>query len=317
MWRSIARAQLPASCGSLAIGRAAPILLASAPYRSLHLVNPPPVDRTAKALRARVTLWRGSGAKVALVPTMGALHAGHLALVQEAKKRAGKVVVSIFVNPTQFAPSEDFASYPREEAADLAKLAGLADAVFAPSVAEMYPDGATTSITVNGPAQDLEALSRPHFFAGVATVVAKLLQAALPDIAVFGEKDYQQLLVVRRMVADLGFPVEIVGVPTMREPDGLAMSSRNAYLSPGDRAKAPRLYAALMAAAEAIRYGSSPDVALAGAQSKLSAVGFRVDYVKLRNAETLAPVKHVDKEPKRLLAAVWLGKTRLIDNIPV
>jgi len=277
----------------------------------------PPVDRTVKALRARVTLWRSAGAKVALVPTMGALHAGHLALVREAKKRAGKVVVSIFVNPTQFAPNEDFATYPRDEAADLAKLDGLADAVFAPTVGEMYPDGATTSITVSGPAKDLESNTRPQFFAGVATVVAKLLQAALPDIAVFGEKDYQQLLVVRRMVADLGFPVEIVGVPTLREADGLAMSSRNAYLSPGDRAKAPRLHAALVAAAEAIRYGTTPDVALAGAQSKLTAVGFRVDYVKLRNANTLAPVKDAEKEPKRLLAAAWLGKTRLIDNIPV
>jgi pantoate--beta-alanine ligase len=254
---------------------------------------------------------------VALVPTMGALHEGHLALVREAKKRAGKVVVSIFVNPTQFAPNEDFATYPRDEAADLAKLAGLADAVFAPTVAEMYPDGATTSITVSGPANDLEANTRPHFFAGVATVVAKLLQAALPDIAVFGEKDYQQLLVVRRMVSDLGFPVEIVGVPTIREADGLALSSRNAYLSPGDRAKASRLHAALAAAAEAIRYGTTPDVALAGAQSKLTAVGFRVDYVKMRNAETLAPIKDAEKEPKRLLAAAWLGKTRLIDNIPV
>ena len=277
----------------------------------------PPVDRTVKALRARVTLWRSAGAKVALVPTMGALHAGHLALVREAKKRAGKVVVSIFVNPTQFAPNEDFATYPRDEAADLAKLDSLADAVFAPTVGEMYPDGATTSITVSGPAKDLESNTRPQFFAGVATVVAKLLQAALPDIAVFGEKDYQQLLVVRRMVADLGFPVEIVGVPTLREADGLAMSSRNAYLSPGDRAKAPRLHAALVAAAEAIRYGTTPDVALAGAQSKLTAVGFRVDYVKLRNANTLAPVKDAEKEPKRLLAAAWLGKTRLIDNIPV
>jgi pantoate--beta-alanine ligase len=277
----------------------------------------PPVDRTVKALRARVTLWRSTGAKVALVPTMGALHEGHLALVREAKKRAGKVVVSIFVNPTQFAPNEDFATYPRDEAADLAKLAGLADAVFAPTVAEMYPDGATTSITVSGPANDLEANTRPHFFAGVATVVAKLLQAATPDIAIFGEKDYQQLLVVKRMVSDLGFPVEIVGVPTLREADGLAMSSRNAYLSSGDRAKAPRLHAALTAAAEAIRYGTTPDVALAGAQSKLTAVGFRVDYVKMRNAETLAPVKDVEKEPKRLLAAAWLGKTRLIDNIPV
>ena len=248
---------------------------------------------------------------------MGALHEGHLALVRAARERAGKVIVSIFVNPTQFGPTEDFDSYPRTEASDLAKLDGLADAVFAPTVAEMYPNGPGTTITIAGPATDLEAITRPHFFGGVATVVAKLLQAALPDIALFGEKDYQQLLVIRRMVADLAFPVEIVGVPTIRETDGLALSSRNAYLSAGDRAKAPRLHAALEAAAEAIRYGTTPDVALASAQAKLTAVGFMVDYVKMRNADTLAAVTDVAKEPKRILAAAWLGKTRLIDNIPV
>jgi pantoate--beta-alanine ligase len=280
-------------------------------------VPTPPVDRTIKALRARVTLWRGGGAKVALVPTMGALHTGHLALVRAAKERAGKVIVSIFVNPTQFGPTEDFDSYPRNEAGDLAKLDGLADSVFAPTVAEMYPNGPGTTIAVAGPATDLEAITRPHFFGGVATVVAKLLQAAQPDIAVFGEKDYQQLLVIRRLVADLAFPVEIVGIPTIREPDGLALSSRNAYLSASDRAKAPRLHAALEAAAEAIRYGTSPDVALQAAHSKLTAVGFMVDYVKMRNADTLAAVTDVAKEPKRILAAAWLGKTRLIDNIPV
>jgi pantoate--beta-alanine ligase len=280
-------------------------------------VPPPPVDRTIKALRARVKLWRGSGAKVALVPTMGALHDGHLALVRAARERAGKVLVSIFVNPTQFGPTEDFDRYPRDEAGDLAKLADLADAVFAPTVAEMYPNGPGTTINVAGPSVDLETISRPQFFAGVATVVAKLLQAATPDIAMFGEKDYQQLLVVRRLVSDLLFQTEIVGMPTLREPDGLAMSSRNAYLSPGDRAKAPRLHAALQAAAEAIRYGTSSDVALQAAHSKLTAVGFMVDYVKMRNADTLASVNDEANEPKRLLAAAWLGKTRLIDNIAV
>jgi len=249
---------------------------------------------------------------------MGALHLGHLSLLHEARKRAGRVVVSIFVNPTQFGPNEDLASYPREEAADLTKLAeNGADAVFAPSVAEMYPDGFATTIAVTGPAKDLEAVSRPHFLGGVATIVAKLLQAALPDIAVFGEKDYQQLLVVRRMVADLAFPVEIVGCPTVREPDGLALSSRNAYLTEAQRLKAPRLHAALETAAQAIRLGSTPDVATAAAQSKLTAIGFMVDYMKLRNAETLARVVDPIKEPKRLLAAAWLGKTRLIDNIAV
>ncbi|HVY18981.1 MAG TPA: pantoate--beta-alanine ligase [Bauldia sp.] len=277
----------------------------------------PPIDRTIKAMRARITLWRGLGAKVALVPTMGALHAGHVALARAARERAGKVVVSIFVNPTQFGPAEDFDRYPRDEAGDLAKLADLADAVFAPTVAEMYPNGPGTLINVAGPSADLETISRPQFFGGVATVVAKLLQATTPDVALFGEKDYQQLLVVRRMVADLMFPVEIAGVPTIREPDGLALSSRNAYLSPGDRAKAPRLYAALQAAAEAIRYGTSSDVALQAAHSKLTAVGFMVDYVKMRNADTLASVEDETKEPKRILAAAWLGKTRLIDNVAV
>jgi pantoate--beta-alanine ligase len=280
-------------------------------------VPSPPVDRTIKALRSRVTLWRGARQKVALVPTMGALHEGHLQLVREARERAAKVIVSVFVNPAQFGPSEDFKSYPRDEAADLAKLAEVGtDTVFAPTVEEMYPEGFATTIMVGGPANDLESVSRPQFFGGVATVVAKLLQAAQPDIALFGEKDYQQLMVVKRMVADLGFPVEIVGIPTIREADGLALSSRNAYLSPAERTTAPRLHAALRAAAEAIRDGGSADTAISGARSKLTAAGFKVDYVKLRNAETLAPVRS-SGEPRRLLAAAWLGKTRLIDNVAV
>ena len=277
----------------------------------------PPVDPTIKALRSRVTLWRGARQKVALVPTMGALHEGHLQLVRQARERAAKVIVSVFVNPAQFGPSEDFKSYPRDEAADLAKLAEVGtDTVFAPTVEEMYPEGFATAIMVGGPANDLESVSRPQFFGGVATVVAKLLQAAQPDIALFGEKDYQQLMVVKRMVADLGFPVEIVGIPTIREADGLALSSRNAYLSPAERTTAPRLHAALRAAAEAIRDGGSADTAISGARSKLTAAGFKVDYVKLRNAETLAPVRS-SGEPRRLLAAAWLGKTRLIDNVAV
>jgi pantoate--beta-alanine ligase len=280
-------------------------------------VPSPPVDRTIKALRSRITLWRGARQKVALVPTMGALHEGHLKLVRQARERAAKVIVSVFVNPAQFGPSEDFKSYPRDEAADLAKLAEVGtDTVFAPTVEEMYPEGFATTIMVGGPANDLESVSRPQFFGGVATVVAKLLQAAQPDIALFGEKDYQQLMVVKRMVADLGFPVEIVGIPTIREADGLALSSRNAYLSPAERTTAPRLHAALRAAAEAIRDGGSADTAISGARSKLTAAGFKVDYVKLRNAETLAPVRS-SGEPRRLLAAAWLGKTRLIDNVAV
>lgn len=277
----------------------------------------PPVDRTIKALRSRITLWRGTGQKVALIPTMGALHEGHLALVRDARKRAGRVLVSIFVNPAQFGPKEDFKSYPRDEASDLAKLGENADAVFAPSVEEMYPPGFATTINVAGPGMDLETVTRPQFFGGVATIVAKLLYAATPDVAMFGEKDYQQLLVIKRMVADLAFPTEIVGLPTVREPDGLALSSRNAYLTEAERAKAPRLHAALQSAAEAIRLGTPADDALSSAQGKLTAIGFMVDYMRLRNADTLVRVVDDFKEPKRLLAAAWLGKTRLIDNVPV
>jgi pantoate--beta-alanine ligase len=282
-------------------------------------VSPLPVDRTIAALRARLALWRGTGAKpIALVPTMGALHAGHLSIVREARKRAGRVLVSIFVNPKQFAPNEDFQAYPRDQAADLAKLGDNgADAVFAPTVDEMYPPGFATSVDVAGPALDLEATTRPHFFGGVATIVAKLFIAATPDIALFGEKDYQQLLVIRRMVADLALPIEIVGYPTVREQDGLALSSRNAYLTPTDRAKAPRLYKALQNASVAIRSGMAGNVATTIAEEELTKAGFLVDYVKVRNAETLARVADPRAERMRLLAAAWLGKTRLIDNIEV
>ncbi|MCR4282709.1 MAG: pantoate--beta-alanine ligase [Bauldia sp.] len=278
----------------------------------------PPVDRTISALRARVRLWRSGGIRIALVPTMGALHAGHLALVSAARKHAGRVVASIFVNPRQFAPSEDFASYPRDEAADLAKLGEAgADAVFVPSADDIYPVGFATSIAVGGPGRDLEAITRPHFFGGVATLVAKLFQIATPDVALFGEKDYQQLLVIRRMVADLAFPIEIVAHPTVREPDGLALSSRNAYLTAQEREKAPRLYNALQEASVAIRGGMSGDAAVAFAEGELTGLGFLVDYLKLRNAETLARVSDPKSEPMRLLVAAWLGKTRLIDNISV
>ena len=227
----------------------------SAPRASSSL----PVDRTVAALRARVAAWRAAGDAVALVPTMGALHEGHLALARAAAERAKRVVVSIFVNPAQFAPNEDFSTYPRDEAADMAKLASVGvDAVFAPDVAEMYPPGFATSITVAGPALGLESDFRPHFFGGVATIVAKLLLSCLPDAALFGEKDYQQLIVVRRMVADLAIPTEIVGLPTIREPDGLALSSRNAYLSPAERKLAPRLFAILNETALGIRGQASP-----------------------------------------------------------
>ncbi len=278
----------------------------------------PAVLRTVSGMQARSAEWRSAGRQVALVPTMGALHQGHLDLVRAAARDAGRVIVSIFVNPAQFAPTEDFAAYPRDEATDLAKLAALGvDAVFAPAVAEMYPRGFATRITVDGPALGLESDARPHFFGGVATVVAKLFIACAPDVAVFGEKDYQQLLVVRRMAADLGLPVSVVGHPTIRAADGLALSSRNAYLSPEERSAAPRLHAALQQAAAAIRAGSAAAAALAGAGRDLTGAGFVVDYVALRNADTLAEVADPRAEPLRLLAAARLGKTRLIDNIAV
>jgi pantoate--beta-alanine ligase len=269
-------------------------------------------------LRAVVARWRAAGEPVALVPTMGALHEGHLALVRIARKRAKRTVVSIFVNPTQFAPHEDLASYPREERSDLRKLARVAaDLVYAPSVEEMYPQGFATRISVAGPAEGLESVARPHFFTGVATVVTRLLIDAMPDYAIFGEKDFQQLRVVERLVHDLNLPVRIIGAPTMREPDGLALSSRNAYLGPKERATAPTLYRALMAAASAIASGSSPSGATREAAKLLTGAGFQVDYVEARQADTLAPVLDNDPGPIRLLAAARLGRTRLIDNVPV
>lgn len=278
----------------------------------------PEIMRTVAGMQRVSAAWRADGQRIALVPTMGALHEGHLDLVRAAGAAAGRVIVSIFVNPTQFAPSEDFAAYPRDEAADLVKLDALGvDAVFAPTVADMYPDGYATRIVVEGPARGLESDARPHFFGGVATVVAKLFIACAPDIAVFGEKDYQQLLVVRRMTADLGLPVTVVGFPTVRADDGLALSSRNAYLSPEKRTMAPRLHAALRSAAAAIRAGTPAVDALAVARSDLEAAGFTVDYVALRNAETLGEASDALGEPLRLLAAARLGKTRLIDNIAV
>jgi pantoate--beta-alanine ligase len=280
--------------------------------------TPPPVDRTIAGLRSRVSAWRRDGARVGLVPTMGALHHGHLALIDTIRASVDRVVVSIFVNPAQFAPTEDFAAYPRDEASDLARLGGTpTDAVFAPDVVEMYPEGFATTVAVGGPALGLESDFRPHFFAGVATVVSKLLLASLPDVAIFGEKDYQQLAVIRRMVADLSIPTEIAGHPTMREPDGLALSSRNAYLSPQERRIAPRLFAVLNEAAVGIRGQDEPLEVLLRAHRALSEVGFKVDYVELRNAKTLAPVVEPANEPLRLLAAARLGKTRLIDNIGV
>jgi len=250
---------------------------------------------------------------------MGALHEGHLALVREAKSRADCVVVSIFVNPTQFAPHEDFSRYPRDLSSDQTKLArnGAVDLVFAPSLVEMYPTGFATKILVDGPAAGLESDFRPHFFGGVATVVAKLLLQCQPDIAVFGEKDYQQLLVIKRMVRDLDIATEIVPVPTVREVDGLALSSRNAYLSASEREIAPTLNRALLAAGGRARSGVSVPKAEAEGTAVLLNAGFdRVEYFAIRDAETLQPIRDVAR-PARVLAAAWLGRTRLIDNVPV
>jgi len=278
----------------------------------------PDVVRTVAELRRRVGAWRAAGESVAMVPTMGALHAGHLSLVEDGFRRADHVVVSIFVNPTQFAPHEDFQTYPRTEDADLDRLAGLGtDLVFAPSAIEMYPLGNATRIEMAGPAKGLESDFRPHFFGGVATVVSKLLIACAPDVAIFGEKDYQQLAVVRQMVIDLLLPVTIVGGATVREADGLAMSSRNAYLSAEERAVAPRLHAEMVRVAETIRAGGDADAAIAAARAALLAAGFReIDYLSARNAVTLAAPSEAG-EPLRLLAAAWLGRTRLIDNIAI
>ena len=250
---------------------------------------------------------------------MGALHAGHLALVRAAKKRARRVVVSIFVNPTQFAPNEDFASYPRRFAADLKVLAeAKVDLVWAPSQAVMYPDGFATQIAPGGAAQaGLEDKFRPHFFGGVATVVAKLFTQVGPDVALFGQKDYQQLRVVTQMAADLDLPVTVVGIPTVRERDGLALSSRNAYLSAAERRNAPVLYRVLKQGAARIKRGEPPAQVLSEGAAEIMRAGFTLDYLEARHARTLAPVSSRQDGPIRLLVAARIGKTRLIDNIAV
>jgi pantoate--beta-alanine ligase len=249
---------------------------------------------------------------------MGSLHDGHLALVKAARARAERVVATLFVNPTQFGPNEDFAAYPRDEVRDSALLAATgADALYAPNVDVMYPAGFVTSVRVAGLSEVLDGAHRPGHFDGVATVVSKLFAQARPDLAFFGEKDWQQLTLIRRMVRDLDTPVEIVGVPTVREPDGLAMSSRNAYLTPAERAIAPWLNRALVAVADRIRKGGIPEAECAWAEAEIIARGFRsVDYVSLRDPDTLEPMAVLDR-PGRLLVAAHLGRARLIDNISV
>jgi pantoate--beta-alanine ligase len=276
------------------------------------------VARTATDLRAAITGWRKAGETVGLVPTMGALHAAHMALVEASQEICGRTIVTIFVNPAQFGPDEDFGAYPRREVRDMEMLEAVhVDLLFAPTVAEVYPDGFTTTVTVAGVSEGLCGNHRPGHFDGVATVVTKLLLLSLPDIAVFGEKDYQQLQVIKRLARDLDIPVHIQPVATVREDDGLAISSRNVHLSIEERAIAPRLYTVLNEVAEDIAEGTPPTEAAATGLEVLRAAGFtNIEYLEARDAETLE-VAADNRRPLRILAAAWLGETRLIDNVPV
>ncbi|MSO73084.1 MAG: pantoate--beta-alanine ligase [Rhodospirillaceae bacterium] len=274
--------------------------------------------RDVDSLRRRVQAWRREGRSVALVPTMGALHDGHIANMKIALKMADRVIATIFVNPKQFGPSEDFVAYPRRESEDfeLLSAAGV-HLLFAPEVAAMYPPGFASTVRITGLTDILDGAHRAGHFDGVATVVAKLLLQAQPDIALFGDKDYQQLTVIRRLVADLNIPVDVIGVPTVREPDGLAMSSRNVYLTPAERVRAPVLYRAISACTSAISGGADIAAAVATARAEILKGGFReIDYVEARHAETLAPLTN-RSEPGRVLAAAHLGLARLIDNLPI
>lgn len=279
----------------------------------------PLIVRTVPALRRAIDGLRARKASLALVPTMGALHDGHVALVREAKKRAGKVVVSIFVNPTQFAPTEDFGSYPRTWRADVAKLAAeRVDLIWHPDVETMYPEGFATRISPEGPAvAGLEDRFRPHFFRGVATVVGKLFAQVRPDVAIFGEKDFQQLRVVAQMARDLDLGVKVIGCKTVRERDGLAMSSRNVYLSAQQRQIATTLSKAMKQCAAWIRAGEDAAAAIAAGAEMIRRAGFALDYFEARHAETLAPIGSLREGPIRILVAAKLGTTRLIDNIAV
>lgn len=277
-----------------------------------------PVVRTVADLRAQVSAWKREGLRVAMVPTMGALHEGHLSLVRLGNELADRTVASIFVNPAQFAPHEDFDAYPRGEDRDSALLAAAGCALlFAPTAGEMYPEGFATSVSVaTGVSQPLEGVSRPHFFGGVATVVSKLLNQCRPDVAIFGEKDYQQLLVIKRMARDLDLGVEIVGGPTSREADDLAMSSRNAYLTPEEREAAAALPAAMAAAVGWLREGQAAEGVEGRVKAILGEAGFgKIDYVEVRDGETL---ERLGPGPvgvgARVFVAAWMGKTRLIDN---
>jgi pantoate--beta-alanine ligase len=278
----------------------------------------PEIVRTVSELRHHVSRWHVTGLKVAVVPTMGALHEGHLTLVREGFRHANKVIVTIFVNPKQFAANEDLGKYPRTEEQDVEMLASVnADLVYAPTADVMYADGFATTVHMSGPAlAGLEDKFRPHFFDGVATVVAKLFIQSQADVAMFGEKDYQQLMVVTQMVRDLDIPTTVIGIPTVRDDDGMAKSSRNRYLTKHERHQSTAIIRSLEQAAEKIRNGIDPQSATKAASRSLTTLGFKVDYVAARNAMTLALPKSRD-EPLRLLAAAWIGTTRLIDNIAV
>jgi pantoate--beta-alanine ligase len=279
----------------------------------------PRVVRALPALRGALARWRARRETIALVPTMGALHAGHLSLVRLARRRADRVAVSIFVNPTQFAPHEDLATYPRTFAADLAALSLVkTDLVWAPSRKTMYPAGFASRVVPEGPAKaGLEDAFRPHFFTGVATVVAKLLLQCTPDIAVFGEKDYQQLKVVAQLARDLDLPTRILGAPTIREKDGLALSSRNRHLSASERKAASMLYQVLTDCADKINAGEPLDLVLDAGRAAITQAGFALDYLEARHAKTLAPLASPQAGPVRLLVAARIGATRLIDNVAV
>ncbi|GIK97265.1 MAG: pantothenate synthetase [Alphaproteobacteria bacterium] len=279
-----------------------------------------PVVRRVADLRAAVADWRRAGHRIGLIPTMGALHEGHLALVRRARAETARVVGTLFVNPTQFAPHEDLAAYPRDEARDLALFAEAgADLVFAPTVEEMYPPGFATTVSVAGLADHLCGPHRPGHFAGVATVVAKLLNQAQADAGYFGEKDWQQLQVIRRMAADLDIPTAIVGVPTVRDADGLALSSRNRYMSAAERERALALPRGLAALAGRVADGRPVAPEAAALRERLCAAGFdKIDYVEVADAETLQPLEKVEyPRSARVFAAAWMGRTRLIDNMPV
>ncbi|WP_420964401.1 pantoate--beta-alanine ligase [Bradyrhizobium sp. B120] len=279
----------------------------------------PTVVRTVPALRRAVDTLRAKKATVALVPTMGALHDGHVSLVRLAKRRAKRVVVSIFVNPTQFAPTEDFGSYPRTWKEDVAKLAAEGvDLIWHPEVKAMYPDGFATRIVPEGPATaGLEDRFRPHFFGGVATVVGKLFTQVRPDVAIFGEKDFQQLRVVTQMAADLDLGVKVIGSKTVRERDGLAMSSRNVYLSAEERRAAPELNRVMKEAAGRLRAGEDAATTMAAGAAAITKAGFVLDYLEVRHAASLAPIGSLRDGPMRMLVAARIGGTRLIDNIAV